>query len=124
MPILLYLTIHDQEPTQSGTMIGVFAALALLLVVIIHCSIASTVHHYFSLVEIEPSLLFGEAVKTARQERLHSTGLKRVYLVLLFALGGVESRARTVEQAARYPDRQRDVEVEEFVIEGWETAGG
>jgi hypothetical protein len=93
-PILLYLlTIQDEgvKRTYSGTSIGLLATITAILVLVIHYSNASMVHHYFSLVDNEQKLIFGDEVKTARRELFYSRGIERAYLTTLFVLCGVES---------------------------------
>lgn len=122
-PILLSFILHHQEATRSTTTISVFATLALLLLVVIYCSNASTVHHYFTLVENERDLCFGNGIRRLSQERLHSYGVRRTYLVVLFALCGVESRAGSSSHAAeRSGTQEEEVEVEVIPIEVWEAS--
>ena len=112
VPVLLYLAVHNQEAVLPKSTINLFVTLVLLLLVIVHCSNASTVHHYFSLVDNEQDLLFGGDIRRPSQERLFNHDLKKVYLVVLFALCGVERRAGSSSRAARYSRRQEEVGLE------------
>jgi hypothetical protein len=113
IPMLLYITINRQETTHSSTTITVLTSIATLVLLLAHYANASTVHHYFALVEDEEKLLFGKEIKTARQELLHSYGLKRVYLIILFALCRIRSQGIESERTSRYHMRQGEIEVEE-----------
>jgi hypothetical protein len=111
MPISPSLATHsncaDQyEASSCATGIGVLVMIALLLLAIIQYSSASTMHHYFSFIENGQYLIFREAITTARQERLRSHGPKRGYLVVLFALYGIDSCWRDPEPFAKYQMRQ------------------
>jgi hypothetical protein len=120
MPISLSLATHSNcadkyEASSCATGISVLVMIALLLA-IIHYSNASTMHHYFSFVENEQYLIFGEAIRTARQERLRSHGPKRGHLVVVFALCGIDSCWRDPESFAKYQMRQAEVLEEEIGV--------
>jgi hypothetical protein len=83
---------------------------------LVHKANASTVHHYFALVEHEEKLLFGKEIKTARQELHHCYGLKMVYLSILFVPCGIQRQARGSRRASCYQMRQGETEVQEFRI--------
>ena len=63
LPVLLSLPLRHHEATQLGPTVGIFIALAfLLLAIIIDCSIASTVYRYLSLVENQADMLRAQTI--------------------------------------------------------------
>lgn len=68
---------------------GVRLLLSLLLVTLIHCANACTLHTYFSLLENETRISFGSELRSAQDEKTHSR-LLFVYFTVLFALSFVK----------------------------------
>jgi hypothetical protein len=86
--------------------LGFRVLLSILLIAVIHCANACTLHTYFSLIEEERTISFGSDVCSAREEKRRCRNLV-IYFTVLFALSFVKTNEKNDDADA---------------TEGWEPA--